>query len=1697
MKKVYSFLTALLVAMLLIPSQLNAQILSANFDDGTLPEGWVVEGNAGSYNWQPTTSYRYGDSGSGMFFNSYYASDGATAILKSPVFSLKDVTKTQMLKFVAYYYDDPNAVYNVCISTDGGSTYPTVLANLHTQEESKWIEYEISLAEYAGQENLCIVFDCVGDWYGRHAFDNFEISPAPTCAKAKDLQAIDIKQTYATLTWKLVEGAGAFAKNFAIKVTPVGEEEPYEYTAENLVADENGVYSYTIEEGELEPGVAHKFSVQGLCGAEDVAAVVESGVFYTACDVADLPIEIDLRTAEVDPFFPCWSHNGTVSYLGQSYASISGDYYGDSFYMVSPQLNQAANNIEVELEYSTYSASGFTYGVASSSDMSDFEELGHIAFDSESGTVIFNTAESTSADLNKVVVFKFDNTDPNIQSIIIREKPCCPKPMGVTVSVIDSANVSLSWSGVAEKFNVVWTDTLSGQSYNAEVTEKTYIIEGLKSATTYSFAVQAVNTSCPVGEQASEFSKTLYATTNCGVRDEAKFVEDFSYKVSYESVLPECWSESVEGLWEAYGSSGYEANYITFREGYLEDGVNSALLVTQPINIVTGGQYDVKFKMNRLAIECAAGVGHLNVYVNSAPSLEGATLLGTVNRSYKQVPTELAAGWYDYSFNIPATVTGTTYIIFEGNKWEGYGSNIINLDDIAVVDAVACRKVTNLAFGEPTTNSIALTWEAEEGQAAWTVEYVVLKGEEVIVDTTSVPVTEKAYTFASLPSSSTLTINGSIVANCDAENNSEKVEFSWTFQTDCDAVTLNVPFTEGFNTRDLPLCWLAENTSGSTSYKWSTNSGSSYQFPGSGEGCAYLSSNSNASTAILTTPELVFEEETDYRIEFFAYRYEYAPTGHGIYVYLSDDPTNTEDAELLTYIPTLTSASHDADVDGGWFSQEAVGSNGMYRIRMDFNTTTDFEFEEAVAKYIIFEGVTTGNSYSNAIDELWIGEKPAVDRIYDFQVDSITADAARISFNEPTVTAFDVAYGPKGFNPDAEDADIKTNCTENPYSLEGLAADTQYEVYLRARNGELVSDWTNFSKSFRTKCLPVDMSASTMFVEDFESYNVDGSDFGCWSKSTTFYVEDYGYFYDASYNTVYISAVDGEKWAYTTSSPAYMFRAVELKAGENYSLSVYARDCYTSTSYVCNVSLGLATEPSTSAMNKLTTQTITKCGNAWDFVETFFTVEEDGVYYIAFGTEGSYNTLFDKVELKKHDIIPPTVEVAAVTSSSATFAITSNASAWDFYYSTEEFDPATLAEDITVTPLNEKTYTLEGLNAQTVYYYTFRAKEGDKVSGWSNVKFFQTACAEHALPFVEDFESFDGGCWNIETNDPAGSFKWAINDTYSQEEFENADVVGHAMRVSYSRNEGSKTILATPTLAFAENTDYRIEFNVRRNNQYSGDTGEGIAVYLSNQPVVNAESTMLTIVPRLKGETSADLGFADCLYPIGTIEIPEGGYVFQHITLDFNTADYAGKNYVIFEAVTYYGGEQYMDNITIAERVLEAPAAPVFSPMPGEGEKYVDVVNVTLTCETVGASILYAVDAEVNLLAPVYDGTPIELGVGVHEVQAASILLDEFGNYIPDAEDMPYMSEIITVTYIVEPGTSVDVDNTELLAMVYAKGGMVYVDTEVGNMIEVFTVQGQRIYAGEATVQLTTIDALNAEVVLVKVNGNTIKVAIK
>ena len=110
-------------------------------------------------------------------------------------------------------------------------------------------------------------------------------------------------------------------------------------------------------------------------------------------------------------------------------------------------------------------------------------------------------------------------------------------------------------------------------------------------------------------------------------------------------------------------------------------------------------------------------------------------------------------------------------------------------------------------------------------------------------------------------------------------------------------------------------------------------------------------------------------------------------------------------------------------------------------------------------------------------------------------------------------------------------------------------------------------------------------------------------------------------------------------------------------------------------------------------------------------------------------------------------------------------------------------------------------------------------------------------------------------------------------------------------------------------------------------------------------------------------------------------------------------------------------------------------------------------------------------------------------------VIAAAVATDAAGNMVK-VDDMVFASEQVYAKYIITQ-KGVGVDDTQLAAVVYSTNGAIHVQAEAGTMIELFTVQGQCIYSAEAATDLVAVDALNADVVLVRVNGETVKVAIK
>ena len=75
--------------------------------------------------------------------------------------------------------------------------------------------------------------------------------------------------------------------------------------------------------------------------------------------------------------------------------------------------------------------------------------------------------------------------------------------------------------------------------------------------------------------------------------------------------------------------------------------------------------------------------------------------------------------------------------------------------------------------------------------------------------------------------------------------------------------------------------------------------------------------------------------------------------------------------------------------------------------------------------------------------------------------------------------------------------------------------------------------------------------------------------------------------------------------------------------------------------------------------------------------------------------------------------------------------------------------------------------------------------------------------------------------------------------------------------------------------------------------------------------------------------------------------------------------------------------------------------------------------------------------------------------------------------------------------------TPVDVENSELVVNIYSNNGAVYVETEAGAMIEVYTVNGLRVYAGVSNTNTTIINGLNTNVAIIRVNGEAYKVFVK
>ena len=293
-----------------------------------------------------------------------------------------------------------------------------------------------------------------------------------------------------------------------------------------------------------------------------------------------------------------------------------------------------------------------------------------------SGTYYFSIHDSTTT--SAPWYFCIDNIE------ITDVSPCGPIT-ALTNTAMGTVTASYSWTGGVGASSYDWELRTSGacgsgaplQSGNQAGT--TLNLASLTANTTYTLCVRS---NC--GGPASTWTSTTF-TTNCTpVAMGAGLYEDFG------ATTPSCWrnetgpaSADPTKVWQYFSGASDAVPGPQSGTHYAQvfwTPAGRSLLISPPMDFTTLGvpQGLVNFWVYR---GTSGTNDSITVHVNTTPSVTGATRLIKIPRLFSQAPAEAAAGWYQYSANIPVgfNVSSNVYVVFDGVVRSAFSPSLDNV----------------------------------------------------------------------------------------------------------------------------------------------------------------------------------------------------------------------------------------------------------------------------------------------------------------------------------------------------------------------------------------------------------------------------------------------------------------------------------------------------------------------------------------------------------------------------------------------------------------------------------------------------------------------------------------------------------------------------------------------------------------------------------------------------------------------------------------------------------------------------------------------------------------------------------------------------------------------------------------------------------------------------------------------------------
>jgi len=507
--------------------------------------------------------------------------------------------------------------------------------------------------------------------------------------------------------------------------------------ATNIVTVDSNIFTVT----NLEPDTKYDIYVRAICSAGDTSNWIGT-TFHTEC----APYAISLTNPFVDNFdnlasstalAGCYATSGTnTSYYFQAIANSStilyghsssgvaisckledgnttgitayrsmhleaGKMYNASIYYFSPATrNLIGVQSVVKLMYGTEpemiamnvidTAKVESKVVTKVNNVSDYstmyDELTGNFSVAETGDyyVAFNVYSTLPAQAGPRPILTL-NQPTYVDDFTVTElPPCYPPTVNLENTTLTTATFSIS-------------DTVASHVYEYELFHENVSVSGIRTVVGNPFTIDSLMTSAAYTIKVRQScGNNLYSewtpvtfNTQCGA------VGDFPVTYTFDDgAMPACWTlykptSNTNGRnWAISNEKSHSGNYsLNFKKTF--SGRSTA--TTSALNLTSPYGYYVSFWLYRsLTSRDVVDMVHV-LYGDTAITAESqigeAHEIGSVNINYLKTPVVAAEGWYQYTFEIPAGVTGTRYVSFLSET--NYELDIY-VDDIVIEPIPSC-----------------------------------------------------------------------------------------------------------------------------------------------------------------------------------------------------------------------------------------------------------------------------------------------------------------------------------------------------------------------------------------------------------------------------------------------------------------------------------------------------------------------------------------------------------------------------------------------------------------------------------------------------------------------------------------------------------------------------------------------------------------------------------------------------------------------------------------------------------------------------------------------------------------------------------------------------------------------------------------------------------------------------------------------